>query len=401
MLVALLLTTLLAGPAADAQAQVPTQAEAEELARQGQHAQALDAFRRRAAANPGDLDARLWIARLHEEMGRPDLAEPVYRSVLLDAPDNVDAAIGIGRTLVSLHRGEDAVRALGRAGQLAPKDPSVAASLGAAHLQAGNIKLGISYLDMAASVAPTAENQLALEDARRLHGHRVEASAFYEQFSEGVPDAGSGNLLVDYRLHDHFRVSGRGQYQRKFDVSDARGGGGFEWQPPYMTVVVSALFGPGNDVLPEADALFQVGQKVRYGTWDVQYRYVSFPDAHVSVFSPGIRWVGDSAWLGVRYALAITDYASFLDNEDGHTFSVESGHRVTPRVWVNAGYIYGVDDFDTLSPDRLGAFKAHTLRGGVRIDLASLTSILGGYDYQWRDDDSSMSRVTVKLIQSF
>jgi hypothetical protein len=140
---------------------------------------------------------------------------------------------------------------------------------------------------------------------------------------------------------------------------------------------------------------------VRYGTWDVQYRYVSFPDAHVSVFSPGIRWVGDSAWLGVRYALAITDYASFLDNEDGHTFSVESGHRVTPRVWVNAGYIYGVDDFDTLSPDRLGAFKAHTLRGGVRIDLASLTSILGGYDYQWRDDDSSMSRVTVKLIQSF
>ena len=207
MLVALLLTTLLAGPAADVQAQVPTQAEAEELARQGQHAQALDAFRRRAAANPGDLDARLWIARLHEEMGRPDLAEPVYRSVLLEAPDNVDAAIGIGRTLVSLHRGEDAIRALGRAGQLAPKDPTVAASLGAAHLQAGNIKLGISYLDMAASVAPTPENQLALEDARRLHGHRVEASAFYEQFSEPVPDAGSGNLLVDYRLNDRNQLT--------------------------------------------------------------------------------------------------------------------------------------------------------------------------------------------------
>jgi tetratricopeptide (TPR) repeat protein len=399
MLVALLLTTLLAGPAAEAQ--VPTQAQAEELARQGQHAEALDAFRRRAAANPNDLDARLWIARLHEEMGRPDLAEPVYRSVLLESPDNVDAAIGIGRTLVNLHRGEDAITALGRAGQLAPKDPAVGASLGAAHLQAGNIKLGLSYLDVAASVAPTPENQLALEEARRLHGHRVEATAFFEDYSGGVSGAGSGNLLVDYRLHDRFRVNGRGQYQKKFDVSDQRGGGGFEWRPPYMTVVVSALFGPGNDVLPEADALFQVGQTVSYGTWDFQYRYVSFPDAHVSVVSPGVRWEGDNAWLGVRYALAITDYAAFLDNEDGHTASVESGYQVTPRVWVNVGYIYGIDDFDSLSPDRLGAFKAHTIRGGVRIDLASMTSILGGYDYQWRDDDSSMSRVTVKLIQSF
>jgi hypothetical protein len=169
-----------------------------------------------------------------------------------------------------------------------------------------------------------------------------------------------------------------------------------------MTVVVSALFGPGNDVLPETDTLIQVGQNVRYGTWDFQYRFVSFSDyAAVSVISPGVRWEGDSAWFGVRYALAITDYESLLDNEDGHTASIESGYRVAPRFWINLGYIYGVDDFDTLSPDRLGAFKAHTIRGGVRIDLASLTSIQAGYDYQWREDDFTMGRVTVKITQSF
>ena len=94
---ALLLTTLLAGPAGDAPAsQVPTHAEAAELAQQGDEQAALDAYRRLAAANPRDHQARLGIARLHLAMGHPDLAEPVFRSVLLEDTKNPEAMLGVG-----------------------------------------------------------------------------------------------------------------------------------------------------------------------------------------------------------------------------------------------------------------------------------------------------------------
>ncbi|HVQ14640.1 MAG TPA: tetratricopeptide repeat protein, partial [Vicinamibacterales bacterium] len=106
MLGAFLLTMMLAGSAAGEQgAPLPTQAEAEALAQQGDREASLAAFQRRAAANPGDLTARLWIARLHVQMGRPELAEPVYRAVMLESPTNVEAMTGVGTSLVSMQRG--------------------------------------------------------------------------------------------------------------------------------------------------------------------------------------------------------------------------------------------------------------------------------------------------------
>src|SRR5512134_895424 len=102
---ALLLTALLAGPAGDAQAaQVPTHAAAAELAQQGDEQAALDAYRQLAAANPRDHQARLGIARLHLAMGHPELAEPVFRGVLLEDPTNAEAMLGVGNSLSSLGR---------------------------------------------------------------------------------------------------------------------------------------------------------------------------------------------------------------------------------------------------------------------------------------------------------
>ena len=51
---------LLATPQAQDQ-----RAEAERLARSGAHEQALKEFQALAALNPDDIEARLWIARLH------------------------------------------------------------------------------------------------------------------------------------------------------------------------------------------------------------------------------------------------------------------------------------------------------------------------------------------------
>src|SRR5262249_62323788 len=70
-------------------------ADAERLARNGARAEALQRFQTIAAENPNDVDARLWIARLHMWMGHPALAVNVFESILASNPTNVEALTGV------------------------------------------------------------------------------------------------------------------------------------------------------------------------------------------------------------------------------------------------------------------------------------------------------------------
>jgi len=155
MFAVLLFTTLLA--AADPQAPQAQAAKPEDLAEAGNYKEALEGFRRRVAADPADLNARVWIGWLHEEMGRPDLAEPVYRSVVLEAPGHVDAAMHLATLLTKQRKNDEAVRVLERAKSSEPRNADLLTALGNAHLRVSNTELGRAYLDMAAALSPTPE----------------------------------------------------------------------------------------------------------------------------------------------------------------------------------------------------------------------------------------------------
>jgi uncharacterized membrane-anchored protein len=77
-----LVITLSAGaqtPAAD-------RSRAEDLARSGRNAEALELFARVVEVNPADVEARLWMARLALRLGRTPDAEAGFRAVLRDHP---------------------------------------------------------------------------------------------------------------------------------------------------------------------------------------------------------------------------------------------------------------------------------------------------------------------------
>lgn len=175
MFAVLLLTTLLA--AADPQGGQAPSPQPEDLAQAGNYKAALDGFRRRVAADPDDLDARVWIAWLHERMGRPDLAEPVYRSVVLEAPGHVDAALRFANLLTKQRHDDEAVRVLERAKGAEPGNLDLLAALGSAHLRVSNAKLALAYLELAAALSPTPENVNALKRARRAHRSSAPRSA--------------------------------------------------------------------------------------------------------------------------------------------------------------------------------------------------------------------------------
>jgi predicted Zn-dependent protease len=128
MIAVLVLTLVLAAGAAQA-GQAPTQAQAIELAKQGKHEAALSAFQQLAADNPGNIDARIWIGRMHAEMGHPDWAEPVFRSVILDDPQNVEATIGLSDALVSQRRNDEALVALSKVATAQPPNPEISAAI--------------------------------------------------------------------------------------------------------------------------------------------------------------------------------------------------------------------------------------------------------------------------------
>src|SRR5262245_22269815 len=157
MFTVLLLTTMLA--AAAPQAPEAQAAQPEDLAQAGNYKEALDGFRKRVAVDTNDLNARVWIGWLHEKMGNPDLAEPVYRSVVLEAPGHVDAAIHLAALLTKQKKHEEAVRVLEAAKGAAYQDPGFLVALGNAHLRVHKkSELGQAYLAMAAALSPETVN---------------------------------------------------------------------------------------------------------------------------------------------------------------------------------------------------------------------------------------------------
>jgi YaiO family outer membrane protein len=381
----------------------PTFGDAVQMANEGRDADALLAFQRIVSSNPNDHEARLWIARLHVRMGHMDLAEAVYRSVLLEDPNNVEAMLGVGAALLDRGETSDAIAMFERAQKLAPQSDLVLDWLGRAHRQAGRPERAIVYYEQVVALSPTEQHRISLEDARRAYFHRVETRGFNEQFNGSTPDSRSGEIAVNYRLNERLRVNGRGQVQRKFGIRDERGGGGVEWKwMPSITLRGQALVGPDAAVMPEGDYLGEVDYAHYLASWTLAFRYFDFNGARAHVVSPAVSWMAaDRLSVGIRYALSLSESNTLPSRTAGHTLHVLGAYQLYPRLSITGGYKGGVDDFENFSIDRIGDFRANAFSVGARYELPSLTSLVGSYEHQRRERGVTMNRVTVALTQSF
>lgn len=399
----LLLPVLLAGLLGGQPAQ-PDKAEAERLARSGMYAQALERFRQLAAENPDDLDARVWIGRLHVWMRHADAAEGVFRSVVESAPDRVDALVGLGVALTALARDAEAIAVLDRAERLAPNDEEVLAAQGAAHGAAGHTTLAEAYLLRAAVLRP--EDRAigdSLEVVRRDAANMISAVFMNESFSADVSDTRFGSVSVNLRANDRLRVTGRVDPQRKFARDEARGGGGLILQAtPRVAVKGQVLFGGPSDVLPRGDVAAGVDVRHRNALWSGVFRLIRFDGADYVVFSPGVTLtLRDRTIVALSYSHSVTTFAGFEDRVGNNSGDVRLEWAATPRLWIGGGYTRNVERLDVLSPDRLGAFTANTGSASARLELRSLTTLRFDYDYQRRANGVRMIRIIGALVQRF
>jgi YaiO family outer membrane protein len=403
MLLSLLLVTLLAEGPQISPAPPNTFGEATQLAMEGRDAEALAAFQKLAGADPKDHEVRVWIGRMQERLGRPAVAEAVYRSVLLEDPSNVDAMIGIGNTLLTRHLTDDAIEMLGRAESLAPSNETVLSSLGRAYREAGDDVRAIRYYERVLAASPTDQHRLSLEDARRSYLNRIEASGFSEDFNNGGSTTNNASLLANIRVSPTVRVMGRGEARRMSGINDQRGGGGVEWHVrPLTALSAHYLVGPDNTVIPEGDFLGEIDHTFGRASYTGTYRYYDFQGAWMAVFAPSISfWPSDRVSIGALYAHTISKINSVLLNQHGNTVQGKIAYRWLSRLWLTGGYAEGFENFETVSIDQVGDFRAHTVSGGFRFDLPSLTSFVGNVDYQTRENAVKRTRFTVGLAQRF
>ena len=373
-----------------------------QLAQEGRNAEALVALQKIAASNPDDRLTRLWIANVHDRMGHPDLAEPIYHSIVLEEPRNVDAWIGLGIVLLQQDQIADGIDALKRAEELAPQNPNVLAALGSGYQLAGRGAQSVDYYQRLATMSPTPANMLTAESARREHQHRVESQTYGEQYNGTTPATRGEDLAVNYRLSERLRVIGRAQIQTKFGRREDREGGGVEWRwTPWGTFTGHVLVGGSNRVLPQRDFMGRVDYGYHRATYSGSLRYFDFFGANVTMLSPAVTVAVTPRWtFGLRYALTTSDTA-IASGIKGHTLDLRAAHEIVPRVWARAGYVRGVENFENFSIDRIGDFRANTANVAVQILLPSLTSIIGSYDYQWRQNGVRMGRINVSFVQAF
>lgn len=383
---------------------VVTQTQAVQAANEGRSAEALVAFQRLAAANPGDHAARLWIARLHARNGDQKLAEPVYRSVLLEDPTNVEAMTGVAAALIARHEPESALELLEAASKREPENDEILGLIARAHAHEGRASEAITYFQRAAATSPTPQRRQALENARLAHLSRIEIRDTNERFNNVTPDARIGDIALNIRLSDAVRIIGRGQVQRRFALDERRGGGGLEWRVHPQTLLRGqALVGPDNVVTPESDFLAEVEHTYAGATWFGTIRHFRFNGTTTTFISPAVDWMAtDRLSFGLRYALSFTEIGTLVSWEAGQSVHVRPVYRISPRVWLQAAYAVGVENFDDFAIDRVGDFRAQTLAGGIRINLPILTAISANYERQfWRRDDVDLHRVTLSLSQRF
>src|ERR1044072_5231452 len=84
------------------QSPAPDRNHAQDLARAGRTLEAMELFVQIVAIDPGDVEARLWVARLALRLGRTADADAGFRAVLREHPANVDARIGLGMVLTRM-----------------------------------------------------------------------------------------------------------------------------------------------------------------------------------------------------------------------------------------------------------------------------------------------------------
>lgn len=396
MLVALVTAILLAAGSP----QASERSRAEDLARSGRSAEALEVFKQIAERDPADTDAQIWIARLDLRLGRADDAEARFRQVLKGTPKAVDARLGLASTLLRKGDWRQALDLLKETETYAGQNADLFSALGRAYRRSGDHQKGFEYFTRARGLSPTDPDvQSGYEQALRAYGHFIGI----EGFTEAGPgdDRTSGSIDAAFRATRSLRLQAHGRVQTLAGSTDAIGGGNVAWQASRTTTIgFQAIGGSGNTSLPTSD--FAVAVLNYLGAFEVgaSVRLLSFVGTDVTAVSPLVSWDGDRTRLDARYSYSRSEFEATGQSSGDHSVMLRETWRGWRRVWLQFSYAYGIESFEQLTADRVGSLGSTTLAGALKV-VAPKFDVVTSWEHQWRSNDTAVDRVTISLVRFF
>lgn len=334
----------------------------------------------------------------------PGRSEAELRAALARSPDDIDARIGLGRTLARQGRGEAALEVLRQVEVRASGNPQFLSALAEAYRASGDDHSAFETLERAVDLDPdNPALRSALEAVARADSHAVTFTGQVEDDENGSTAYG-GVLAGDLRVVSRLHVSAAARVRDVAAYTDAIGGGGLRWRfRPQTTVIAAAMIGRNNVALPNQDMAAAVRQDAGATEVGFGFRYLSFSNVDTIALSPSVGWdLAGRGRLDLRYTYSSSDFLSGPDGRVDHSGLVRGRWRAWSRAWLLGTYAYGIGNFDLLTVDRIHALRnLHTAGTGVEIGWPGWTRIATSWEHEWREDRPAVDRLVVTLVEIF
>lgn len=375
--------------------------------RSGQYAVAAATLRAVLEDDPGNREARLWLARALGFASDFAAAEAEYRTVLTAAPDDVEARLGLADVVAWQEGYVESEALLAELAGERPGDPEVWWRRGRVAEWSGRTEEARAHYERALSLDP--DNQEARRgldrlDARVAREYRREAEfgVAYLWIRRTSPGSQAHVAIRDGRIAG-WQWFGRADYLHRFGRDEGRGTAGVTrfWKGGGSLRLEGGL-SPGAEVFSRASLEAEVAWPlasglVGYGAG--KYAHYSVADAWNAVAA--LEWYvrGDNA-LFFRYILTSTEFDSGGSSTDG-AWMIKLLHFRTDddRLW--AYYAEGTEGYTTSTVDQIGNISSSTFGLGGRTFPVPRWGIEANADWQEREGGNDYFTLSTLLVRRF
>ncbi len=346
-------------------------------------------YERLLKRDPQNLEYQIWIARLSAWLKEYATSIETYDRVLEREPRNTEALVGKAYTEMWQHHYAEAGELLSRAEKQSPEDPDVQVALARMRHYQGQERAAKEHVSRALKLDPdnVEAKQLGGEvDVPRPIEVRVgfaqDRFSFTNASNMGLVSVGyigeSNRITLQYEEWSRFE-----ERTRRAQLNFTRKLSGGWW------LRIGATAGPGALTIPRQEYTGGFSRTLpRRFVLDTDYRMLRFRAADVHVLSPAVTYYfAKPAWVTATFYQAWTGWrtgsASGLAT---HSWVGQYYRQVAKRVLLHAGYARGSENFQVLSIDRLGLFRANTYLVGTEFRLSRAYSAELFSSYQSRSN---------------
>ncbi len=212
-------------------------------------------------------------------------------------------------------------------------------------------------------------------------------------------NAQGANMLLSVERIRAWSVWAGFDYINKFDDSapGLRMGASY-WADRSTVLTLSVEVAPDQIVVPRQAYTVQISRTMPHGLVpSLGYRFTDYATADTHMLMPEVTWYFHRAYWLVRYYLAFSAFGD--ENATTHSALTRLHWNVTDPVTISVGYVRANESFESGNPaDPFAGFSANHALLGVDWDIRSNVGVGATFDYEKRDNGSTLLRYDIRTF---